>query len=107
MAMIHSTLKIGDQPSEQILQEINSAAKYEPNLEAMPELSEEALKDFTIMAKEKQSIKNSVSIELSQKDLQAYKSLGVNYIKIMANVLSNALKQPNFLREANSIYKVK
>jgi len=51
MAKIRSTLKIGDQPSERILQEVNSAAKHEPNLEAMPELSKSALKEFAVMAK--------------------------------------------------------
>jgi hypothetical protein len=55
MAKIRNTLKIGDQPSEQILQEVNSAAKHKPNLEAMPELSKKALGEFTVMAKEKRA----------------------------------------------------
>jgi len=58
MAKIRSVLKIGDQPSEQVLQEINSAAKRKPNLKAMPELSKKALKEFTAMAKEKRTVKN-------------------------------------------------
>ena len=99
MAKIHSTLKIGDQPSKQALQEVNSAAKLKPNLKAMPELSKKALKEFTAMAKEKHTYKSSVSIKLSQKDLQAYKSLGKGYTGIMSSILSRALKQPKFLRE--------
>jgi hypothetical protein len=51
MAKIHSTLKIGDQPSKQALREVNSAAKLKPNLKAMPELSKKALKEFAAMAK--------------------------------------------------------
>jgi len=99
MAKIHSTLKIGEHPSEQILQEINSAAKQKPNLEAMPELSKKALKEFTAMAKEKRVNKNSVSVKLSQKDLQAYRALGRGYTGIMSNILSRALKQPKLLME--------
>jgi uncharacterized protein (DUF4415 family) len=99
MAKIRSTLKIGDLPSERILQEINSAAKHEPNLKAMPELSKEALKEFAVMAKEKRADKSSVSVKLSKKDLQAYKALGRGYTGVMSNILSRALKQPRLLRE--------
>jgi hypothetical protein len=65
MAKIRSSLKIGDQPSEQVLQEVNSVAKQKPNLKAMPELSKKALKEFTAMAKEKRAAKNFVSIKLA------------------------------------------
>jgi len=99
MAKIRSTLKIGDQPNGQILQEVNSAAKRKPNLEAMPELSKEALKEFTVMAKEKRADKSSVSVKLSRKDLQAYRALGKGYTGIMSNILSRALKQPKLFRE--------
>lgn len=47
----------------------------------------------------------AVNIELPKKDFQAYKALGADYIKIMSNILSNALKQPNLLREASPSYK--
>ena len=69
------------------------------------EYSEFLLSERLLETKEKQTVKNSVNIKLSKKDLQAYKSMGVNYIKIMADVLSNALKQPSFLREASSEYR--
>jgi len=99
MAKIRSVLKIGDQPSEQILQEVNSAAKRKPNTKAMPELSKKALKEFTAMAKEKRSVKNIVNVKLAQKDIQAYKAFGKGYTVIMSNILSGALKQPKLLKE--------
>jgi uncharacterized protein (DUF4415 family) len=51
------------------------------------------------MAKEKRANRNSVSIKLSQKDLQAYRALGRGYTGIMSNILSRALKQPKLFRE--------
>jgi len=99
MAKIRSVLKIGDQPSEQVLQEINSAAKRKPNLKAMPELSKKVLKEFTAMAKEKRAVKNVVNVKLAQKDIQAYKSFGKGYTVIMSDILSRALKHPELLKE--------
>lgn len=103
MAKIRSVLKIGDQPSEQILREINSAAKQKPNLDVMPELSKKALKEFTAMAKERRAYSGSVSIKLPRKDLQAYRSFGRGYTGIMSNILSRALKQPKLFRELSHV----
>ncbi|MDR3000648.1 MAG: hypothetical protein LBU89_05215 [Fibromonadaceae bacterium] len=97
--LIRSVLKIGDQPSEQILQEINSAAKRKPNIKATPQLSKKALKEFTVMAKEKRVVKNFVNIKLAQEDIQAYKAFGKGYTIVMSNILSRALKQPKLLKE--------
>ena len=54
-----------------------------------------------------ETLENSINIKLPAKDLQFYKSLGKGYIDIMANILSNALKQPSLLREATPIYKTR
>jgi uncharacterized protein (DUF4415 family) len=106
MAIIKSTVKAGEKPSEKererIRAELSEARKYPINLDDCPELPSEALKEFAFMraTKNRQKKRETVSIRMTPDILETYKSLGKGYTGIMADVLTYAAHNPDFLRQA-------
>jgi uncharacterized protein (DUF4415 family) len=102
MDTINLGAKGGQKIPEEVLAEIRDAAKYPINLEACPELSEEALKDFARLARErdKKKKRQSVTLRLYADSLEKYKALGKGYTSIMADVLKYAADNPKFLEQA-------
>ena len=106
MAIVTSKVLVGQKPTEEQVAEIRKAAKFPiVYTEDSPKLSKKELLEFKRVLTDRRVAEKSINIKLPTKDFQAYKSLGANYIKIMADVLSNALKQPSLLREASPTYK--
>jgi len=105
MAIIKSTAKAGQGPSEQerarIRAELAEARKHPINLDDCPELSPEILKEFAFMraAKNRQN-KQTVSIRLAPECIEAYKAIGKGYTGIMADVLNYAVYHPEFMMQA-------
>jgi uncharacterized protein (DUF4415 family) len=106
MAIIESTAKAGQGPSEEerarIRAELAEARKHPINLDDCPELSPEALKEFAFMRTEKNRKKKrqTVSIRLAPDCIEAYKSIGKGYTGIMADVLTYAAAHPDYLKQA-------
>ncbi|GHU61350.1 hypothetical protein FACS189445_3260 [Spirochaetia bacterium] len=103
MAIIESTVKVGQKPTKEEMKrirgELRKAAKYPINLEAAPELSPEALKEFAHLAAERnrQKKRQVVTLRLIPDCLSKYKALGKGYTGIMADVLNYAANNPEIL----------
>jgi uncharacterized protein (DUF4415 family) len=91
--------KAGQKPPKEVLKRIRAASKYPINLEAAPELSLEALKEFAHLAAERnrQKKRQVVTIRLVPDCLSKYKALGKGYTSIMADVLNYAVNNPEIL----------
>ncbi|GHV82731.1 hypothetical protein AGMMS50212_00710 [Spirochaetia bacterium] len=104
MAIIKSTVKVGQKPSKEewkrIKAEIKEAAKYPINLDDCPELSPDALKEFAFLAAERNRKKKRqpVTIRLEPDYITKYKSLGKGYSGIMADILKQAADDPKLLQ---------
>jgi hypothetical protein len=66
MAIIKSTMKVGEKPPKEVLQRIKEAAKYPINLDDCHELTPEALREFAVMAadRNRQKKRQPVTIRL-------------------------------------------
>ena len=100
MAIIKSTMKVGEKPPKEVLQRIREAAKYPINLDDCPELTPEALKEFAFMAAERnrQKKRQPVTIRLEPTFIEKYKSLGKGYSSVMADILRQAASDPKLLQ---------
>ena len=85
-----------------IKKELGEAKKRPLNLKDYPELAPEALKEFALMAAERnrQQRRQAVTIRLVPDCLSKYKALGKGYTSIMANVLKFAADNPKILSRA-------
>jgi uncharacterized protein (DUF4415 family) len=99
MAIMGSTGKAGQRPPKDVIKRIKEAAKYPINLEAAPELSSEALKEFAHLAAERNRKKKRqvVTLRLVPDCLSKYKALGKGYTSIMADVLNYVADNPEIL----------
>jgi uncharacterized protein (DUF4415 family) len=106
LAIIQSTVKVGQKPSKEemkwIKAELKNAAKHPLNLEACPELPPEALQEFAQLAVERnrQKKKRMVTIRIASPILENYKTMGKGYTSIMADILGYAVRNPEFLKQA-------
>jgi uncharacterized protein (DUF4415 family) len=108
MAIIKSTVKVGQKPSAEeltrIKKELREAAKYPINLDECPELPPETLKEFALMAAERNHHKErqAVTIRLQPGCLSKYKALGKGYTGVMADVLAYAAENSELLTQINA-----
>ncbi|MCL2793539.1 MAG: BrnA antitoxin family protein [Spirochaetaceae bacterium] len=103
MGIIKSTVKVGQKPPKEVIQEIRKAAKQPINYtEEFPPSSPEALKEFANLATErnKRKKKQSVTIRVAPDVLDSYKTMGDGYTGIMADVLKYAVDNPSILTKA-------
>jgi uncharacterized protein (DUF4415 family) len=102
MAIITSTVKVGQKPTKEQLKEIRRAAKKPIRYtEDCPESTPEALAEFAAMARElrkrKEPLRPVVAIRLMPDVLAKYKALGKGYTGIMADVLNYVADNPEIL----------
>jgi uncharacterized protein (DUF4415 family) len=102
MGIIKSTVWVGQKPPKEVIKAAKKAAKRPINLEACPELSPEALKEFAHLAAERnrRKKKRSITIRVAPDILESYKVMGDGYTSIMADVLKYAVNNPGILTEA-------
>jgi len=102
MGIITSTVRVGQKPPKDVIKRIRKIARLPINLEACPELSPEALKEFAHLAAERdrRKKKKSITIRVAQDVLENYKTMGEGYTGIMADVLKYAVNNPGILTEA-------
>jgi uncharacterized protein (DUF4415 family) len=98
MAIIKSTVKVGQKPPKEVIKRVKEAARHPINLEDCPELPSEALKEFAHMAAERnQRRRQAVTIWVIPDVLSKYKALGKGYTGIMADVLNYVVDNPEIL----------
>jgi uncharacterized protein (DUF4415 family) len=97
---ITSTLKPGDKPTTEQIEQINRAAGITviPD-EDSPVYSLEQLAYLCAEAR-KRNVKQTVGIRLNKKTVERYKALGKGYTGIMAAVLEYSIAHPEILKRA-------
>jgi uncharacterized protein (DUF4415 family) len=109
MAIITSTIKVGQKPSREemkrIRAELKEAAKYPITYtDDCPKSTPEVLKEFAMLRAKmnRQKRRKAVTIRLIPDVLSKYKALGKGYTGIMADVLSFAADNPEILSKART-----
>jgi uncharacterized protein (DUF4415 family) len=104
MGTITSTIKVGQKPPKEVVKRVKKAVrearKAPPVYDSeCPPSSPEALKEFARLAAERnrRKKKQPVTIRIAQDCLEKYQTLGKGYTGIMADVLSYAADNPEFL----------
>jgi uncharacterized protein (DUF4415 family) len=107
MAIITSTVKVGQKPPKEVIKRVKKAVKearkhpeaYDPDC---PPSTPEALKEFAHLAAERnrRKKKRSVTIRVAPDVLESYKTMGDGYTGIMADVLKYAVNNPDILTAA-------
>ena len=103
MAIIKSTVRVGEKPPKDVVKRLRQAARRPINYtEDAPRSSPEALKEFAQLAAERnrRKKKQTITIRINPEVLESYKSMGSGYTGIMSDVLSYAVKNPAILSEA-------
>jgi uncharacterized protein (DUF4415 family) len=103
MAIIRSTVRVGEKPPKEVVKRLRQAARRPINYtEDAPRSSPEALKEFAQLAAERnrRKKKKSITIRVSPDILERYKTMGSGYTGIMADVLKYAISNPAVLSEA-------
>ena len=103
MAIIKSTVRVGQKIPKEVIKELRQAARRPINYtEDAPRSSPEALKEFAQLAAERnrRKKKQTVTIRITPDILDKYKTMGSGYTGIMSDVLSYAVNNPSVLVEA-------
>ena len=91
MGIIRSTVRVGQKPPKEVIQEVRRAARKPINYtEDAPRSSPEALKEFAELAAERnrRKKKQPITIRVTPDVLESYKTMGSGYTAIMADVLA-------------------
>jgi uncharacterized protein (DUF4415 family) len=103
MAIIRSTVRVGQKIPKEVIKEVRRAAQMPINYtEDAPRSSPEALKEFAQLAAERnrRKKKKSITIRIAPDVLESYKTMGSGYTGIMSDVLQYAVNNPEVLAEA-------
>jgi uncharacterized protein (DUF4415 family) len=105
MDLIQLTVKDGQVPTKEQLQEVRAATKLSLVYDVdCPPSNPEALAEFAAKARELRRAvrhtKPAVTLRLSQDYIDKYKALGRGYTGIMADVLAYAADHPEILKQA-------
>jgi uncharacterized protein (DUF4415 family) len=101
MGITKSTVRVGQKPPKEAIQEARSAAKKPINYtKDAPRSTPEALAEFAALraAQKKKDVRPVVALRIPPEVLEKYKSLGRGYSGIMADVLKFAVDNPEILR---------
>jgi len=104
MGIIKSTVKVGQKPPKEVIQEVRRAARKPINYtEDAPKSSPEALKEFAMQRAElnRQRRRQAVTIRVVPDCLTKYKALGKGYTGIMADVLNYVVDNPEILSKVS------
>ena len=103
MAIIKSTVRVGEKPPKEVIKRLKQAARRPINYtEEAPRSSPEALKEFAHLAAERnrRKKKQTITIRITPEVLESYKTMGSGYTGIMSDVLQYAVNNPAVLAEA-------
>jgi len=101
MALTAVTVKTGQQPTQEQLEEVRNAAGLAPTADPdCPPSSPAALAEFAAKARplrKERNVRPAVTIRMDTACLETYKALGRGYAGIMAEVLAYAAAHPDML----------
>jgi uncharacterized protein (DUF4415 family) len=100
MAIISSTIRVGQKPPKEVIERIKEIAKKPIHYtEDCPESTPEALAEFAALARARRQrkVKPMVALRVEPEALEKYKSLGSGYTGIMADVLNYVASNPEIL----------
>ena len=103
MGIIRSTVRVGQKPPKEVIQEVRRAARRPVKYtEEFPPLSQDALKEFAQLAAERnrRKKKQPITIRVAPDVLESYKTMGSGYTAIMADVLAYAVNNPAVIAKA-------
>jgi uncharacterized protein (DUF4415 family) len=103
MGITRSTVRVGQKPPKEAIQEVKRAARKPIRYtEDCPPSTPEALKEFAHLAAERnrRKKKKSITIRIAPEILESYKTMGDGYTGVMADVLKYAVNNPGILAEA-------
>jgi len=105
MGITKSTVRVGQKPTKEQLQQIREIAKRPIHYTVdCPESTPEALAEFAAMARarRKRKVKPMVALRIEYETLEKYKALGSGYTGIMADVLSYVADNPKMLSKVRA-----
>jgi len=105
MGIIKSTVRVGQKPPKEVIQEIRRAARKPIRYtEDCPPSSPEALKEFAQLAAERnrRKKKQTITIRIAPDVLESYKTMGNGYTGIMSDVLQYAVRNPSVINAATN-----
>ena len=105
MGIIRSTVRFGQKPPKEVIQEIRRVARKPIRYtEDCPPSSPEALKEFAQLAAERnrRKKKQTITIRIAPDVLESYKTMGSGYTGIMSDVLQYAVKNPSVINAATN-----
>jgi uncharacterized protein (DUF4415 family) len=100
MAIISSTIRVGQKPPKEVIKRIKEIAKKPIHYtEDCPESTPEALAEFAALARARRQrkVKPMVALRVEPEALEKYKALGNGYTGIMADVLNYVANNPEIL----------
>ena len=101
MALTTITVKVGQRPTKEQLEEVRNAAGFAPTADPdRPPSSPAALAEFAAKARslrKGRNVRPAVTIRMYPACLETYKALGRGYAGIMAEVLAYAAAHPDML----------
>lgn len=99
---IHSMIVYpGQQPSQEVLEEIRAAAKKSITFdEDCPELTDEQLQKFAVLAKQQREARKKpiLSMRVSSETLDKAKKLGKDYTDVLGRLLDLAINDPEMVK---------
>jgi uncharacterized protein (DUF4415 family) len=101
MGITKSTVRVGQKPPKEAIQEARRAAKKPIKYtKDAPRSTPEALAEFAALraAQKKKDVRPVVALRIQPEVLEKYKSLGRGYSGIMADVLRFAVDNPEILK---------
>ena len=104
MGITKSTVRVGQKPPKEAIQEAKRAARRPINYtKEAPRSTPEALAEFAALraAKKKKDVRQVVALRVQPEVLEKYKALGRGYSGIMADVLKIAADNPEILSKAS------
>jgi uncharacterized protein (DUF4415 family) len=105
MAIITSTVRVGQKIPKEVIKAVREAAKHPINYTPdCPKSSPEALAEFAALRAEqkKNKMRSFVALRVLSKALEKYKALGKGYTGIMADVLNYVADKPEILAKIHS-----
>jgi hypothetical protein len=98
MGTVHFTLTEDYQPSEESLKRLAALKDRPIDLSDIPESTPEEMEEMRLMAIEKRK-KRMFSLRLQVSTINWWKTFGNGYTGIMARLLDNAKKHPEWIKE--------
>jgi hypothetical protein len=98
MALVTKKVLIGQKPTRKQLAEVELASSF-PIVynEDSPKSSDDAIAEFTELAKKKRNAKTTIALPISNKNISVFKSFNRNYVKVMSGVLDYVANHPKTL----------